>query len=78
MAKKEKPQIVAKLAKKLREERKARGLSQIQLSLKAGLNMMYVSMIEQERYSPTVGVIAKICKALEIKMSDFFKGLDND
>lgn len=63
---------------RIKTERTKKGLSQNQLSLKAGLNYTYIGMIERQRYLPSLEVLSKICKALEIKMSDFFKGLDNE
>jgi transcriptional regulator with XRE-family HTH domain len=56
-------QIVARNVRRLRNER---GLTQEELSALAGINRNYTGMIEREQRSPTVDMLEKLAKALEI------------
>jgi transcriptional regulator with XRE-family HTH domain len=56
-------QIVARNLRRLRNER---GLSQEELSELAGINRNYTGMIEREERSPTVDMLEKLAKALQI------------
>ena len=55
--------------KVLRALRVERGLSQEALALEAGVQRNYVSLIERGVNQPTVTIIFKLAKALEIKPS---------
>jgi transcriptional regulator with XRE-family HTH domain len=57
-------QIVARNVRKLRNER---GLTQEELSELAGINRNYTGMIEREQRSPTVDVLEKLAKALQVE-----------
>lgn len=56
-------QIVARNVRRLRNER---GLTQEELSELAGINRNYTGMIEREQRSPTVDMLEKLAKALQI------------
>ena len=56
-------QIVARNVRRLRNER---GLTQEELSALAGINRNYTGMIEREQRSPTVDMLEKLAKALQI------------
>ena len=60
------------VARNLRILRKQKGLSQEELAFQAGINRNYVGQIEREEKSPTVDILEKLAKALEIKPEDFF------
>lgn len=64
------------IGKELREARKKAGLSQEQLAEKAGVHRTYVSLLERDVKSPTVDVLLRICRALEMKASDILKRID--
>ena len=53
----------------LREVRKQRGLSQEELALNAGVERNYISLIELGRNSPSIRILYKICKVLDISPS---------
>lgn len=57
---------------RVREYRKAKGLSQEELSFKADLHRTYIGMIERAEKNITLRNIAKIAKALDITISDLF------
>ena len=53
----------------LRTVRKQRGLSQEKLALEAEVERNYVSLIELGRNSPSMRVLFKLCKVLEVQPS---------
>ncbi|MEM2991552.1 MAG: helix-turn-helix transcriptional regulator [Halobacteria archaeon] len=67
--------IIKKFRPKLRKERLARGLSQEALAYKAGLHRTYIGMVERGEKNITLMNIKKICEALNLKLSSFFKDL---
>jgi len=65
-----KKQFTKKLAKRIKEAREDKKLSQEELAHRAGLYRTYIGHIENARYSPSAYVVYKIAKALNIKLSD--------
>lgn len=61
------------LSEKIKEFRKNKKMTQQELAVKAGLHLTYVSHLELGKYHPTVYVMWKIAKALEVKMSQIFE-----
>jgi len=59
-----------KLARKLRAIRKARGLTQEQLSNLSGVSKAMLSQIEQNKINPTVAIMLKICDALNVGIAE--------
>ncbi len=57
------------LGEVLRAARKQRGLSQEKLALEAGVERNYVSLIELGRNSPSVRILFKLCKVLDLPPS---------
>ncbi|MCB2135843.1 MAG: cupin domain-containing protein [Rhodobacteraceae bacterium] len=57
---------------RLRELREARGLSQRQLAAAAGVTGAMISLIEQNRTSPSVATLKKILSGLELSLGAFF------
>ena len=58
------------LSSKLREIRKSKKLTQEDLANKAGLHLTYVGHLELGKYHPTVFVMWKIARALNISIAD--------
>ena len=58
--------------KKLKTFRKKKGLSQEELSFKSSLHRTYISEVERGRRNISIVNIAKIAKALRMKIKDFF------
>ena len=56
----------------LRHWRERRGYSVRSLARRAGVGYVSVVRIEVGRMSPTVGMLEKLAKALEIDVRDFF------
>ena len=61
-----------KTAGNLKRIRLEKGLSQAELADKAGINSSYYSKIERSDLKPSIDVLEKIAKALEVKSSDIF------
>ena len=60
------------LKNRLREARRARGLSQTQLAEMVGVSRNTISSIETGQFSPTVKLALVICIALDKKFEDLF------
>ncbi|WP_354584263.1 helix-turn-helix transcriptional regulator [Hymenobacter sp. UYCo722] len=61
----------------LRNYRLAAGISQEQLAFKAELHRTYIGSIERGERNISLLNIIGICKALNIKPSDFFQNFDD-
>lgn len=61
----------------LRAARKERGLTQEALALEAGVERNYVSLIELGRNSPSVRMLFKLCRVLEVQPSDLLARVEN-
>jgi transcriptional regulator with XRE-family HTH domain len=49
----------------LREAREKAGLSQEQLAFRAGVDRTYISQLENDKKSPTVQTLFRICRAMK-------------
>lgn len=67
-----KREILIKFGKKVREERDKLGLSQEELAARTGVHRTYIGMIERAEKNITLENIQKVCKALNLKIGDFF------
>ncbi len=74
MAYKDVDAISVDVGSKLREMREARGLSIRALARKSGLSANALSMIERGRSSPSVSTLYKVADALEVPITDMFRG----
>jgi len=57
---------------RLKAVREMRGLSQRELAKRAGVTNSTISLIEQNRVSPSVGSLRKVLDGLPMTMADFF------
>lgn len=57
------------LGKELRKARTRAGLTQEDLAFKARVDRTYISMLENDKKSPTVDMLMRICQALGIAAS---------
>lgn len=70
------PELRHALAGKLRDLRLERGITQERLAFLAQLHPTYISMLENGRKSPTVDALERIARALEVKISSIFAGVE--
>lgn len=59
--------------KRVKELRKARGLSQLELAAKVGIDRSYMGFLERGDRNPTLEVIAKIAEELNTTPDELFK-----
>ena len=64
---------VKQIAQRLREERERQRISQIDLSLKAGLSQNQVNYIETGKRTPNLHTVLRICRALQISPAALFE-----
>lgn len=57
---------------RLRRLREGRGLSQRELAKRAGVTNSTISLIEQNRVSPSVSSLSKVVAGLPMSMAEFF------
>ncbi|MGA0896967.1 MAG: helix-turn-helix domain-containing protein [Flavobacteriaceae bacterium] len=55
---------------------KGKKLSQEKLAYKIEIDRKYASLIEKGKTNLSVEYLKKICDGLEIKLSDFFRNID--
>ncbi|MDD5415934.1 MAG: helix-turn-helix transcriptional regulator [Candidatus Daviesbacteria bacterium] len=68
-----KKDILIRFGKKIREERKKLGLSQEEFADRASVHRTYIGMVERGEKNITLESIEKVIKALNLKLSDFFR-----
>jgi uncharacterized cupin superfamily protein/DNA-binding Xre family transcriptional regulator len=61
------------VGRRLRELRAARGLSMRALAEKSGLNVNTLSLIENQRTSPSVSTLQQLAHSLQVSISAFFE-----
>lgn len=64
--------ILLKLAKRIRELRKASRLSQEKLAEKADVHPTYIGKIERGEMNPSIVFLEKIAKAFKLTLSELF------
>lgn len=65
------------LGKELKTVREAAGMSQERLAFEAGIHRTYISLLERDKKSPTLYVLFRICKALNISAAEFIARVEN-
>ena len=60
------------IAQRLKQVRLQKGLTQVELALRAGINDNYYAKIERNNLKPSVETLEKIVKALGVKSSEIF------
>ena len=60
------------IARNLRSIRQMRGISQRQLGIKSGVSNATISLIENNKTTPSIGVLKKILSAIPMSVSEFF------
>ena len=66
------PDIKVAFGKRLRELRRAKGISQEALAYEAGLDRTYISSIERGKRNVSLENIARLAQALGVKIRTFF------
>lgn len=66
----------ALLGSKCRSRRLELGLSQEQVSERAGLDRTYVSSLESGKRNPAFSTLVKIASALQLPLTNLFEGIE--
>ena len=66
-------EILIRFGPKVRSQRMNLGISQEELASRANVHRTYIGMIERAEKNITLENIEKICKALDLTVSKFFK-----
>jgi transcriptional regulator with XRE-family HTH domain len=69
-------ETVLKVGESVREIRENKGLSLRDISQRTGLEVEFLSEIEEGKVSPPLGIIIKLAKALDKKMGYFISGTE--
>jgi transcriptional regulator with XRE-family HTH domain len=64
--------ILKRVGSRLRQLRRERGYSQEEVALRAGLDRSYVSGLERGEFNVSVIALAKIARALGVKVGAIF------
>lgn len=65
--------VLIRFGEKVRSERTKLDISQEELAQRAGVHRTYIGMIERAEKNITLENIEKVCLALEMSISGFFK-----
>ena len=63
------------IARNVRRIRVAKGISQERLAFDLGIDRSYLGGIEREVENPTVDLLERLAKALDVPLSDLFVGV---
>ena len=64
------------IGQELKKARERAGLTQEELSFRAGLSRPYISQLERNKKSPTVATLFLICDALDVRAADVIRRVD--
>lgn len=70
----EKTDIYAFIGARIRQERKARGLTLEELSSLVGMNTSFLHYIERNKRKPSLVMVKKIADALGVPLDQLFRG----
>ena len=65
------------VAKRLKEERRKAGLTQLELSMRAGVSQNMIAYIERGDRNPALRTVMKICNALNIRLSNLLNDIES-
>jgi transcriptional regulator with XRE-family HTH domain len=68
--------LLTALGQRIRELREAKSLTQERLGEKAELEQAYLSDVERGIRNPSVLVVGRVAGALQISLSELFKGVE--
>jgi transcriptional regulator with XRE-family HTH domain len=65
--------VASGLAKRLKQLRAERGLTQAALAKRAGVTLSYVGRLEIGRHDPQLSTLRKLAKALKVTVAELVK-----
>lgn len=73
--KEQKKEFGKKIGKRIKDVRLSKGLTQQEVTERAGFYRTYIGLIENGKYSPSVFTVWRIAKAIKIDLGDILKDL---
>ena len=67
--------VLTQLGMRIRYLRKQKGMSQLDLALEADVNKNYISDLERGSRNPSILVLERIAKALNVSLENLFQGI---
>ena len=67
--------LLGQLGMRIAFLRKQKGLSQLDLSIAAGVSKNYISDLENARRNPTVTILQKVALGLGVSLEKLFQGI---
>ncbi len=64
------------IARRLRKARKQKKLTKLDLSFKSGVSQNMIACIEAGKRNPSFQTMIKLCRALDIRLSDILKDIE--
>lgn len=64
------------IAKRIKAARKKKGMTQLELSFQAGISQNMIACIESGKRNPTFQTVIKLCRALDLRLSDILKDIE--
>ena len=68
--------VLTQLGMRIRYLRKQKGMSQLDLALEAGINKNYISDLERGSRNPSLLILERIAKALDVSLENLFQGIE--
>ena len=68
--------VLTKLGMRIRYLRKQKGMSQLDLALEADINKNYISDLERGSRNPSLLILERIAKALDVSLEILFQGIE--
>lgn len=75
MAEKDNLSVLSQLGLRVAYLRKERHFTQLSLSFVSGISKSYLSDLERGQRNPTVGVLVRLCGALNVTLEELFRGV---
>jgi transcriptional regulator with XRE-family HTH domain len=67
--------IQQQLGKRIKYVRQAKGWSQLTLAMESQINRNYLSDLEQGRRNPSLKVLLRLARALNLDLTSLFQGI---
>lgn len=76
MKNKEVGEEIKLIARRLKRARIEKKLTQLELSLQSGVSQNMIALIETGKRNPTFQTIIKLCRALDVRLSDILQDVE--
>ena len=69
-------EVLVRFGERLKQVRLAKGLTQEQLAYEADVELSQIHRLESGKTNPTLSTITTVAKALNVTLSELFKGVE--